>query len=181
MKCDDDSFIHVPNLLEILHGKIVPAYETKTLFDGIFESKTARNFEEPVTANENLLLGYVFHESNPHANFESKWYSPAYMFPGDTYPDYLSGSSYIMSFDIIPKLLNKSLSIPLFHLEDVYITGIVASELNLRRQHHSWFFPFEIKEVCDLRRMVAQHYFSVDRMRDAFNFVTNASNSCAAL
>lgn len=46
-----------------------------------------------------------------------------YMYSGNTYPNYLSGTGYVMSMDVAMKLYNASLTTPVFHLEDVYLTG----------------------------------------------------------
>lgn len=46
-----------------------------------------------------------------------------YMYSGNTYPAYLSGTGYVMSMDVVEKLYKTSLVTPLFHLEDVYLTG----------------------------------------------------------
>lgn len=45
------------------------------------------------------------------------------MYDKKTYPNYLSGTGYVMSWDVAMKLYNASLITPLFHLEDVYLTG----------------------------------------------------------
>lgn len=45
------------------------------------------------------------------------------MYSGNTYPNYLSGTAYVMSMDVAQRLYNVSLSTPIFHLEDVYLTG----------------------------------------------------------
>lgn len=45
------------------------------------------------------------------------------MFNEKVYPNYLSGSAYVMDMMAATKLYNASFSIPLFHLEDVYVTG----------------------------------------------------------
>lgn len=50
-------------------------------------------------------------------------YSPRYMFSGSRYPDYVSGTTYLMSSDVAAKLYSISLVTPIFHLEDVFITG----------------------------------------------------------
>lgn len=52
-------------------------------------------------------------------------YAPSYMYPGNSYPNYLSGTSYLMSIDVVPKLYKAAHEVPIFHLEDVYITGII--------------------------------------------------------
>lgn len=54
-------------------------------------------------------------------------YAPNYMYPGRIYPNYLSGTGYLMSTDVVPKLYNAALETPIFHLEDVYITGKLKS------------------------------------------------------
>lgn len=45
------------------------------------------------------------------------------MYSGNTYPNYLSGTAYVMSIDVAQRLYNVSLTTPIFHLEDVYLTG----------------------------------------------------------
>lgn len=47
------------------------------------------------------------------------------MYPGRVYPNYLSGTAYVMTPDTVAKLYQAALKIPLFHLEDVYITGML--------------------------------------------------------
>lgn len=45
------------------------------------------------------------------------------MYPDRVYPNYLSGTGYVMSSVSIGRLYKAALSTPLFHLEDIYITG----------------------------------------------------------
>lgn len=47
------------------------------------------------------------------------------MYDKDKYPNYLSGTGYVMSIDTVAKLYNASLETPVFHLEDVFLTGSV--------------------------------------------------------
>lgn len=47
------------------------------------------------------------------------------------YPNYLSGTGYLMTMDTAAKLYNASMEIPLLHLEDVYLTGENIIELKL--------------------------------------------------
>ena len=46
-----------------------------------------------------------------------KWQAPAYMYNGDKYPSFLSGSGYVMSRAVADCLYRESLKIPYFHLE----------------------------------------------------------------
>lgn len=101
------------------------------------------------------------------------------MFGGEYYPSYLSGTAYVLGEEAIPKLFQKSLTTPLFHLEDVYITGIVASRLKLKRQHHPLFFYSTTKDLCALKGMISQHKFTAMEIQVAYNFLLNSSKSCA--
>lgn len=122
MKCDDDIFLNVPNLLHILLGGTVPLYNASIHF---FDQKSVRvtSSDNRLIDTKNLLLGFLFCHAKPIADITSKWYSPIYMFSGDMYPNYLSGTGYVMSMNSAVALYNASLTTPLFHLEDVYLTG----------------------------------------------------------
>ncbi|KAF2368492.1 Glycosyl transferase family 31 [Trinorchestia longiramus] len=107
VKADDDVFLHLPNIQRTLISKNV---------------------------SERLILGCLFCFVRPVANPSSKWFSPSYMFSGHFFPNYLSGTSYVLSGSVINPLLEAAMRIPLFHLEDVYITGILAQEIGVKPQ-----------------------------------------------
>lgn len=122
MKCDDDTFVNIPNLLHVLLGGTVPVYNA-TIQEYDQHSIQAKLGRNRLNQYKELLLGLRFCNSKPIANISSKWYTPMYMYSGNIYPAYLSGTGYIMSMDVVEKLYKTSLSTPLFHLEDVYLTG----------------------------------------------------------
>lgn len=123
MKCDDDTFVNIPNLLHVLLGGTVPVYNA-TIQEYDQHSVQAKMGSNRLNQYEELLLGLRFCNSKPIANISSKWYTPMYMYSGNIYPAYLSGTGYIMSMDAAEKLYKTSLKTPLFHLEDVYLTGM---------------------------------------------------------
>lgn len=49
------------------------------------------------------------------------------MYRDRIYPNYLSGTGYVMSIDVVPKLYEAALITPIFHLEDIYITGLCTN------------------------------------------------------
>jgi len=68
----------------------------------------------------------MWKEENPAAVLHQPFnfrYSPNYMYDGKVYPNYLSGTGYLMDRSAALKLYHAALSTPFFHLEDVYITG----------------------------------------------------------
>lgn len=153
MKCDDDTFVNVPNLLHVLLGGTVPVYvATLTQHEMHITREKSYGFRLSRSMMENLLIGHRFCHIKPVVNVSSKWYvflrfkilcalqyegksfldylclyldrySPSYMYNEETYPNYLSGTGYVMLMDVALRLYNISLKIPLFHLEDVYLTG----------------------------------------------------------
>lgn len=101
------------------------------------------------------------------------------MYNGEFYPNYLSGTAYLMSEAAVRKLYEASLSTPLFHLEDVHVTGFVADKIKLRRTHHPLFFYLSNKDHCSLRGMISQHKLTPMAIESAYNFITNSTIECA--
>ncbi|XP_059614392.1 beta-1,3-galactosyltransferase 1-like [Phlebotomus argentipes] len=178
MKCDDDVFLNVPNLLHILMGGIVPVYnDTLSFYD--LSSLVATRKRTAVVEPQRLLMGFLFCHAKPIADVTSKWYSPIYMYSGSTYPNYLSGTGYVMSTDALTLLYNASLKTPLFHLEDVFLTGICAHRVGLKPRHSPLFTYTVVKNLCAIRGMITQHPLSPDDIRRAYDFVTNGTVRCA--
>uniref|UniRef100_A0A1B0DAS4 Hexosyltransferase n=1 Tax=Phlebotomus papatasi TaxID=29031 RepID=A0A1B0DAS4_PHLPP len=91
MKCDDDVFVNVPNLLHILLGGIVPVYNDTLSFYDLTNLMATRK-KTAIVEPKRLLMGFLFCRAKPIADVTSKWYSPIYMYSGTTYPNYLSGT-----------------------------------------------------------------------------------------
>ncbi|KAG5676379.1 hypothetical protein PVAND_006220 [Polypedilum vanderplanki] len=176
MKSDDDTFINVPNLLHVLLGGTVPLYKsTLPYYDKttIYVTKSKNRLSE----TKHLLLGYKFCNAKKISNTNSKWYVPNYLYSGDYYPDYLSGTAYLFTFDTALMLYNGSISVPLFHLEDVYLTAFVAEKVKIKRTHHPLFFyQYNTKDKCSMIGMISQHQISPAEMQELYNFVTNLTH-----
>lgn len=178
MKCDDDTFVNVPNLLQVLLGGTVPLYKASVPFydRNTVAVKSAKNRLVQV---RRLLTGFLFCEAKPITDTSSKWYSPNYMYNKEFYPNYLSGSGYLMNLDAAKLLYRTLLTTPIFHLEDVYLTGIVADRVKLHRYHHPLFFYSSTKDPCALRGMISQHQLGPSELRAAYDFVTNSTTVCS--
>lgn len=142
------------------------------------QSVNAKNPKNRLAENKFLLLGYKFCSAKPISDVQSKWYAPNYLFAGEFYPDYLSGTAYVMSFDAAQRLYKGSLQTPLFHLEDVYLTGFVAEKIKLKRQHHQLFYYLTRQDHCSLRGMLTQHQMTPMTIEMAYTFVTNLTIPC---
>lgn len=126
------------------------------------------------------LFYFRFCNAKKIQDVTSKWYVPSYMFEGEYYPDYLSGTAYVFTFGTAQMLYEESLKTQVFHLEDVFLTGFVAEKIKMRRSHHALFFyQYNHKDKCSLRGMISQHQISPMEMTESFNFVTNLTIHCA--
>ncbi|XP_053952543.1 beta-1,3-galactosyltransferase 1-like [Anastrepha ludens] len=178
MKADDDTFLNMPNLLHYLLGGTLPLYnETLDLYD----SHTYRVLSPRNRFNRtlNYLGGHLFCSSRPVSVLSNKWYMPYYMYPGDKYPRYLSGSAYVMSSDVVSRLYEAALNTTFIHIEDVYLTGMCAEKIHLPRRHNALFSYTRAKDWCSFRGTITQHEVRDDNMLDAYLFVTNTSLYCA--
>ena len=70
---------------------------------------------------------------------QPKFQIPSYFFNGEMYPTYLQGSAYVMSRKSAECIFQKALETPYFPIEDVYITGFVAQQCSIERQHSPHF------------------------------------------
>lgn len=179
MKCDDDTFVNIPNLSHFLLGGTLPIYKsTVPYYDRL--SINSMNPKNRLPLLRDLLVGYKFCSAKPVTDVNSKWYSPGYLFSGQVYPNYLSGIGYIMSMPTAEKLYKGSLTTAFFHLEDVYLTGFVAEKVSLKRLHHPLIFYLPSKDMCSMRGMLTQHNMTPMAIEMLYNFITNSSNVCLA-
>ncbi|KAF7994003.1 hypothetical protein HCN44_011272 [Aphidius gifuensis] len=155
MKTDDDMYINVDNLLLSLSSR---------------------------TSNNGVLLGSLICNAHPISDPKNKWYTPKYMFSEKTYPNYLSGTGYVMSLDVADKLYKSALSTPLLHLEDVYITGLCAKKSNIRPINHPGFSYVQRKfDTCVLRNTITNHRVNSSMMYAIWNKIRDTKISCPKL
>jgi hypothetical protein len=127
VKTDDDVYINTPKLMDHL--------------DYISVKIRSDNNADAL----NYMGGLVFSGRAPHTlNSFSKWYVPPDLWEDQKteieaitkdsydhkgYPDYLEGNFYVISGPTAQLILNTSVELPLYHLEDVYVTGFIGSEI----------------------------------------------------
>ena len=102
VKADHDVFIHLPNLIRHL---------------------------KTVVHVSNYLGGLVHSDAPVIRDGYSKWFTPYELWNVPTFPPYLSGPCYYIHGSFVKTLFESSLNLPLFHLEDVFLTGFVAGLL----------------------------------------------------
>ncbi|XP_046681951.1 beta-1,3-galactosyltransferase 1-like isoform X2 [Homalodisca vitripennis] len=151
MKSDDDIYLNLPALTKALR---------------------------PVAERKNILVGSLICKARPIQDSTNKWYTPQYLFSEPFYPNYLSGTGYVMSQDVVPKLYKAALKTPIIHLEDVYITGICARVAGIKPINHHGFF-YQRRKLSDSCRstVFTNHRMSPEDLRTAFSYVSNCSST----
>lgn len=59
---------------------------------------------------------------------------PRSVVPEDYFPRYCAGAGYILSQAALPSLIVTWPSTPLIHIEDAWLTGLVAAKANVPQQ-----------------------------------------------
>lgn len=151
MKTDDDMFVNVPNLIQYLN----------------------RN------GTDKLLVGCLIKKSVPIKNKHSKWYAPEEVYNKLFYPDYLSGTGYVMARSLVHPLYNTALETPFFYMEDIFITGICAEKLKIARTNNEGFkFLKRKNDPCIFRSVITAHHMSPKEFYIIWRTVNNSTLKC---
>ncbi|RZB41454.1 Galactosyl T domain containing protein [Asbolus verrucosus] len=103
-----------------------------------------------------LLIGRLLFRKTPVRDPGSVWYVPDNFYPGKVYPNYLESFAYLMSMEVARKLYEVALEQVMFHIEDVFITGILAKEAKISPQHSALFLGGGNKHLMS---KCIKHYF----------------------
>lgn len=155
MKLDDDIFVNIPKILMFLESH--------------------RNDKRKIYGN--LLEG-----KDPIRDQTNKYFASEIEYSGNIYPNYVNGPSYLMTTDILHELYNTSLNTPYLKYEDVFLTGLVAQQLNIdivnvyefnnypsdeeSLQNMDDDYTFNMNYVCDDIFYIWQKHFEFYRKRN---------------
>lgn len=152
LKTDDDMFINVPRL----QG---------------FTIKHARD--------KNVIFGRLAKKWKPIRNKKSKYYVSRAQFKHTVFPDFTTGPAYLLSTDIIRKLYDAALDQTYLKLEDVFVTGIVASKLGIKRTHANEFLNKKITySACNVQRGISIHMVKYSEQFDLWKKLLDGKSKC---
>lgn len=144
LKTDDDMFINVERLLD---------------------------FIEKRKTTSNVIYGKVAKRWKPIRSKASKYYVSTQQYKKPVFPDFTTGPAYLMTRDVVHNLYEESLKRIYFMLEDVYITGMVAEKLRVRRQASSEFVNAKMSHaICSVKSVISIHMVSYE---EQFNLWKN--------
>ncbi|KAK6184381.1 hypothetical protein SNE40_006864 [Patella caerulea] len=153
LKTDTDMFINVPVLVETLRKN------TQT----------------------NMIMGFVHSGATPYSNRKSKWFIERGYFPLTYYPDYASGTAYVLTQDVTKNLFIAALHTKYFSLEDVFITGILRTRIKANLIHHEAFHSTKLPvDICSFKDNISAHRFSAAEIRKIWS-QKHLNKSCESL
>jgi len=109
LKVDDDMFVQVERLLEMVKN--------------LLEKES----------NPRMILGNISRGWKPVRNPQSKYLITEAQYPGKNYPDFATGPSYLVSQQALKDIVSAAMDQKYIHLEDVFLTGVVAESLKIPR------------------------------------------------
>ena len=145
LKTDDDMYINVPNVLNIVRNKF--------------------------TSLQTSIVGSCKNGEGPIRNPTSKWFASINSYPGKLYPRVCSGTGYLTSLNVVRKVLQISPQVPFFHLEDVYV-ALCIQKLGYHAKSFPGFNRLRPElDAClfNGKWLVTAHYMTPTMIRQMWN------------
>ncbi|XP_052802338.1 beta-1,3-galactosyltransferase 5-like [Mya arenaria] len=127
--------------------------------------------------SSHFIGGRCWGPAKPIRNKQSKWFVSIEQYNRTHYPVFCSGSGYIISKDLIPKLLNISAKIPFLYLEDVYI-GLCVNALGYTPKNLNGFNNGAVKmSKCNYSKsVITAHGFNPIRFWHVWEDIQQCRN-----
>jgi hypothetical protein len=152
LKTDDDMFINIPRLLSFIEKH---ANEKRNIF------------------------GRLAKKWKPIRNSKSKYYISPSQYKPATFPDFTTGPAYLMTSDAIHDLYTAALGKTYLKLEDVFITGIVAQDMNVNRTHVIEFFNRRVPmNACNIQKGISVHMVKFHEQFDLWKKLLDGKTKC---
>lgn len=160
LSCDDDVFVHTPNVLSFL---------------------------ETQSPERHLFTGQLMAGSVPIRESWSKYFVPQQLFPGVAYPVYCSGGGFLLSRRTAHDLRSAAHHVPLFPIDDAYM-GMCLQQAGLAPSSHEGIRPFGVQlpgaqrssfDPCLYRELLLVHRFSPYEMLLMWKALHNPALHCS--
>jgi beta-1,3-galactosyltransferase 1 len=157
VKTDDDTYLNLPLLKQIL-----------------------MTYKQQMKGQV-FAVGHMFKGAKPNSMRFSKWYHSAFKLSTQSFPNYLSGSAYVIDARLLEAISSaKHLLEPLW-LEDVYVTGMLAVHAGAQLIHDERFHynKVPLQRLCQYSTsVVASHGLSVAELERLWQHLHQGFLSC---
>lgn len=162
LKSDDDTFVHIGILIKQLNN--VKRHPNGNVYGRIYnKTKQLR------VRTDN-----------------GKWNVRDSEYPLRKYPPYAQGSSYTLTFDLIPRIIKRAVYLPYLHNEDVFLTGILAGKIfgaELVRLNKTSDWTDRIPNPCGfaIKGRLAESNMTPDLMYKTWKAISAPAHECDVL
>ncbi|KAM3915663.1 beta-1,3-galactosyltransferase 2-like [Leptodactylus fuscus] len=130
---------------------------------------------------KNYFTGVLMVGHSPIRRLQSKWYVSPDEYPENDYPPFCSGTGYVLSGDLSPKIVNISPSIRWIHLEDVFI-GLCLQKIGVQpvappkdSDFNAWTVMYS---DCGYHNLVTSHGVSPAEMLEYWDRLQRGKHNC---
>ena len=114
--------------------------------------------------HENTLHATVTNIKYGRSHFLNAFSIVSYIYAAKHYPGYFNGASWISRTSILPLLLKASLTTPMIHIDDAYITGMLPKEVGIIPRNIRLMTVYEENHgPCITKQRVSQNNFWVQK------------------
>lgn len=108
----------------------------------------------------------------------SKWYVSKEDFREQEYPPYASGIGYVLSLDVVQRLVDTAKDVRPVPMEDTYV-GILAREAGIRVRDSGRFAKQNVNwRVCNYRYLMVIHHLDAGQLKEAQQSMLKARAAC---
>ncbi|XP_078696466.1 beta-1,3-galactosyltransferase 5-like [Branchiostoma floridae x Branchiostoma belcheri] len=160
MKTDDDMFVNIKTLVRHLEA-----------------------LEREVDLSSGLFMGAIQTGVHPvRSPPNDRYYVSREEFNEDVYPDYLSGTGYVMSMDTVRRFYVAALMTPPMPMEDVYM-GICAQREGITPWDHSGFtfHRFGFTVCTHSHQIVTSHHYTPTELLVMWEALQTSPTECGWL
>ena len=187
---------------DIIRGKFIDTYDNLTLktismLEWIDNNCPKAAFvlktDDDMSINVSRLLAFISKHSSeskaiygrlakkwkPIRNKKSKYYISPWQYKPAIFPDFVTGPAYLLPARISKELYLAALNHTYFKLEDVFVTGIVADSLKIKRIHAPEFLNKRVPLTpCNVQRTISIHMVKGVEQYDVWKKLQDSATKC---
>lgn len=109
--------------------------------DDVFvNTKVIAKFSAAETYAANRVYGALYRDYGPTRSPAHPHHTPETAWPWPRYPPFLGPEFLLLSMDTLPRMLQEATQVPLFHLWEIWLTGLVSLRAGILRIGIKQFF-----------------------------------------
>ncbi|XP_022644139.1 beta-1,3-galactosyltransferase 5-like isoform X1 [Varroa jacobsoni] len=164
-------------------SKFNPTYLVKADDDTIVNVRKLRLELQSLQANfsKPVIAGYELIHVAPRRMKNDKWAVSEKEYPDKLYPNFVSGCLYVISGKALAPLYETALNTRPLSLEDVFVTGLVATRAGIPRVSLKDIEILGLDEACEMHEKLAVHHISASRMRLLSRVLSSFVRHCTSL